>query len=295
MVAWWVALAWAHGPDECPPSPLLEQQAAAGSLTAAGEKCLDKLVSVDLAAWIRWRQQWAVKPSQKIANQGREAALRIDDPERWLLTAEVIGGSQPEIARELLDATLPRASDWTGIVKYTDNLARWYKLQSELAPGPATIIYAQGLAAAGVTDARLTNGRKECAAFASLEVCETSVAWTAPLAPPPLPEDLDRCSDLGRLWGGAVFGSTYATERDCVLRMVETLPEGPDRQDAGRLVAAMALAHREKGEATIVLRRLSALIAPDRGIAERAAELHRAAGDSAGVSWWMVWAQPSTP
>lgn len=226
-LALFAQLALAHDPTDCPAPSALAGAVRRGPLNERARACLppDDLGTAKgrALAWIGWRDQ--------LWREGPTPAL--DARTAALLAAT----HEPE---RTLDAA-----------------------ETLMTPAPA-------LAVTAVTrSAELLAAQPWSVGWEALAARWTALATTAhaPIAPPrpapPAPDALRTCLDVGRLWDRAAFGGVYASDRDCAVRLTETL-EGAAQQRAAELALALALAlaHDDAVARQLVIARL-AVLTPD--------------------------------
>ncbi len=239
--------ALAHGPDGCPSTFAALQMVQKGPLDAKTRSCVDA-------------------PSERPGELAAKAwtrwrdelwAGRVDGPATEALLAQE---PNPERVIEAAEALLAGAHPQAGLA-----IERARQL---LEAAPFSV------------------GRQRLAVRWA-EVARASGAQADVLPEPAAPEaaSLTQCSDLGRLWARAAVGGIYGTDRDCVVRLTQTL-DGDARVTAGYLALAMAWRHRDHEEAVLVGIRVAELLPQEAGVAQSLAALYADVGDAAGHERW---------
>lgn len=285
----------AHGPDECPPQPVLAEMAAKGLIPPEAERCVTGDIATPegrSAAWIGWRNRLAKEgPAAGVLARAEELLDRTVEADLLLAAGESLAesGAPAELGVRALESARDRAGQWTGLVSRVERLDRLYAAETRLRPESA-VQWAQGLTAAGMVGPRLEQARAKCREQASDEVCATGVPFEAAGPPPPGAVDLSVCTDVGRMWAQAMFGRPYATERDCVVRALDGVAASAppaDRESLARVALLLSIGHRDKAAAAVVARRLADVFSsPEPALAAHARELHEQAGDDVGVRFW---------
>jgi len=144
-------------------------------------------------------------------------------------------------------------------------LAATHEPERTLDAAETLMTPAPSLATAALTrSAELLSGQPWSVGWEALVARWTGLATAAhaaipaPRPAPPAPDALRTCLDVGRLWDRAAFGGVYANDRDCAVRLTETL-QGAAQQRAAELALALALAHDDVAARHLVIARLAVL------------------------------------
>jgi hypothetical protein len=273
--------ALAHDGPHCPPISVLLDFAASGRLGDAELACLPKDGPGGAGAFARWRNAWArgdrsERGVKTLGQSELSADLALD-------LAEVVAADFPELARAAVGRA--RAASWTWVnpVHRARQIDRVLALEAHWTPGAATVRWAQGLLALGVTGSRWTTARAACAGVAPSGECEKAVLPSGFSPPSPDPGEVPLRPSA--IFAHAVFGRPYATERDALAAKVAVNVD-PAAATAARVAMVQALDHSDKGAATIIARAVGPALAGDSAFARRAARLHREVGDELGARAW---------
>lgn len=243
-----LAPAWSHGPDGCPSTHALLLSVQDAALDAPARACAALPSERPGESTVKAWVLWRDDLWAGSLDEAETAGLLAEEnhPERVLEAAEALAGTEHAASAEL---ALDRAR---------------------------TILEGQPFS---VARQRLALRWAEAASAAG----HSSDGLPPPAAP--TPASLKQCADLGRLWARAAVGGVYATDRDCVVRLAETV-EGDARRSAAYLALAMSWRHRNREEAVLAGRRLAELLPDDAGVATSLAALYGEVGDASAQQHW---------
>ena len=282
----------AHDAQDCPPLTLMEQYAEAGTLTSEMETCLSKVDSPSPsaarhAAWIRWLGRWKRDGDLSERNRvARQLLVDAQDVDWTLKVAEISQEDAPELAVGAVEATRALAGQWILLSDRIEGIDRLGQVDAQLAPVDGSIRWAQSLAALGVIGDPSNRSRAACLKVATPEVCTRRDKGAIAEPGPMDANDVVPCSNLGHLWLQGLTGAAYATERDCMARLIPQLDEGEGRRVGAYLTMGLALSRDEPAVSAVILQRLSAILPGDKALCREGEALHRAAGDDFEARDW---------
>jgi len=272
----------AHDGPHCPPLGLLLDFAAAGRLGDAEMACLPDDGPGGEGAFARWRNGWA---------RGERSAGGLDSlvssglsADHALDVVEVVATDFPDLAQRTLAVARSGSSAWVNPVHRARQIDRVLALEAQWSPGPATLRWAEGLMALGVTGARLATARGACTTLDFGEACEKPAVPVGFLPPG---EDSDAVPvHPSAMFAHAVFGRPYATERDLAASKVPSITDPAAAASVARVAMVLALDHADLGAAAIIARTVGPALSKDAAFVRCAARLHREVGDDPGARAW---------
>lgn len=272
--------AWGHEPD-CPSTQGLALLVVEGALSEEGLACLG---DDEAARWVRWENALHGGWSEQRALEVRALLSTTRSADHALRAAEL--SSDSSVTTVAVRVAWSLSDQWRQPRMRVGRLDRLAMVDATLDP-KKSVDWALGLADLGVTGAALNRARRACMAVEPAVRCEGSAPFPlARSAAAPVADELIACRDLGRLWAVMHLGGVYANERDCMTRALDGLT-GPAAAVGARLAVLLAEQHPDSDVTTQVMRRAAPILEGEGALAERAAQLHRGAGDPSGADRWL--------
>lgn len=288
MIALVALVALAHEPQGCPPVRALRAAVERGPLSPAERACAQASDDPEAPGLLVLDDLGAAEPPADLGPRVEAWLARTDRPADALRVAE--RARDPALGILALETAVALSPRWIQPAERADGLVALAAARARLHP-PAAVAWAQEAAFLGVVGAPLEEARAACAAIADEATCARPVAPRAPPPLPPTPDDLVPCRDLGRLWERALGDTVYASERDCVVRLLDGL-DGEALRVAARLVVLLAARHRDKTQGLVAIHRVLAVLPDDPVARSTAATWHADLGDPIGAA---TWARPPDP
>ena len=277
--------------ETCPPPGSLLERASKGRLTKFQIACLDDNDYVSPRGrekrWVLWHfAHAALGPTPEVLAELRRLLPVATEADMVLRAAEVLADAQPDAAAEAAARGWVLSTAWQGPGTRADRLARLSAVEARLDPERGPIRHVGVLRGLGIVGPTLEAAHAACVAVDGGSACERALPAPAPAPLPPDADELLPCANLGRVWVRARWGDTYASDRECVARLVDALGPGSARATAARLAVLLAARHPEGELEPVIAEHVRHALPGDEGLRARAASAHEALGDPAGAAAW---------